>query len=342
MQVLSLIIGAVALLSLAGSAEASIFRKWGVRSTTPQYCFVGDGVTNNPTRVNEIRTLIRQFEQSANIRFNYLGKCPAPSILANGNEDYGDSLRIRVNGSGVNSTADGKIPGKGCTHKDEGSSFAMFPGEADANRSCVFNSQIWDDADPSGRRYTNHPLHEIGHALGLEHEHDRGDADASFSCGDAGFGGTDTAGYLTPYDPASVMNYFFSACGIVGNYGFTGLSTGDVLGLQILYPEAGMPAKYFGNLVVRQNASITLYAGWQHTGGAVGTANSFSWIMDGVNQGEGSAKILVPALGSHSVTLSYRDLLSRSYRSTFTLRVLSDLDFRTKVTAPAITQAALL
>lgn len=79
-------------------------------------------------------------------------------------------------------------------------------------------------------------VHEFGHALGLNHEHQRTDAapcnnDAKLAAGAKWV-------YVGAFDPNSIMSY----CNPISN---TGLSDGDVVGLQTLYPQT----KDLGNSV---------------------------------------------------------------------------------------------
>jgi hypothetical protein len=132
------------------------------------------------------------------------------------------------------------------------------------------------------------------------------------------------------------MDYAFFACSINGNYGNSGLSALDVLGLWVLYPENGMPARYQGNTVATQGKSINLYGSWTWAGAAASTANSFSWSLDGSSGSNQSWQVWQPAVGIHTVRLQYKDLLGRNFQSQFPVTVLSTADYRQKVIAPVV------
>ncbi len=200
----------------------------------------------------------------------------------------------------------------------------------------MYNVQIWDDADSSGVHYRNHPLHEIGHALGLRHEHIRADAISSSACQDADFGGNFSDGYITPYDRFSVMNYYHPNCGISGNYGHQGLSALDVLGLRVLYPDAGNAARYFGKLVAREGEAIQVYGGWTWLGAAPNATRNINWWLDGTSQGQNSSYTWQLRPGAHTVALQYTDLVGKSFSSTFQVTVLTDEQYRRRVIAPIV------
>lgn len=309
-----------------------------------EYCFIGDSVTNNPVRVAEIQNFIIEFTNAININFIYKGTCPPPSILGNGNENYGEMHRLNITGSDVPNQA--TIPGIGCTAAWVNSSFSMFPQEAADNSSCLFTSVIWDDADPTtGLRYRNHTLHEFGHALGLAHEHRRTDAPVS-TCPEPGFGPdaneSISGTFLTPYDSNSVMNYYFPTCGIFGNYSQLGISALDIVSLRVLYPEEGNIASMIGRTTVRPNQSIDLTAGPSIYGAKEDITKDAKWTLSEINNpthiitGTGINVSLQAPTGRYIGKLTYKDLLDRTFENTFIVNVLSNKQYLTEVLAASI------
>lgn len=345
----SLALLAVAL--AAPSAQASLYWNHGVRSGTPSVCFVGDALFSRPDRVQQVLDYIGDFERAANIRFNYLGTCPAAYVLANGDDWYGGDIRVVLPSTSVSFT--GQVPGNGCPiflddngnyngDNDGWGSWSNPPDELATNRGCLYNLKLGDDADPSGVPWRNHTLHEFGHALGLAHEHVRDDVDYS-TCTASGYGGSASSGHMTPYDRNSVMHYRFSACGIDGNYGQDGLSTWDQLGLHILYPEPVHRAEYVGRTVVRTNEYLSLNSGWGNRGATLSVvASSFSWKLDGITYSSSSWLYTTLGAGTYSLQLSHEDFLGRTYSTSGTVRVLTPSDYAEQIVTPVAARLPLL
>jgi len=70
------------------TSRAALYWNHGVQSRDISVCFVGDGVTQDPDRVDQILEYITEFEYAANIRFHYLGECPAATHLPGTGFDY--------------------------------------------------------------------------------------------------------------------------------------------------------------------------------------------------------------------------------------------------------------
>lgn len=313
-----------ALLLLPGMAGAGLYWQQGVRSSTISVCFVGDALSSRPDRVAQIVEYIGDFELYANIRFNFLGTCPA-SVPQGGMDWFGGDIRVVIPNTSVNAV--GMVPGNGCpmfggaAAYDGGNSnwgsWSNAPNDLTANRPCQYNLKLGDDpwnATP----YRSHTLHEFGHALGLSHEHARADA----TC--PGPGGEST-GYLTPYDTASVMHYQFLSCGVDGNYSHSGFSGYDKLALRILYPEAGRPAQIRGRKVVQTGETVSLQFGWRADGAHMPfVVQSMQWSVDGAPESTSwdfAKSFATP--GIRIVTLSVVDFLGRVHNGTAEVRVLS-------------------
>lgn len=319
---------ALAALLAPGAASAGLYWQHDVRTSPISYCFVGDALSARPARVAQIREYIGDFALRANIRFTYLGSCPA-SVPSGGKDWFGGDIRVVIPDTSVTGT--GMVPGTGCPMfggaaaydggNDGWGSWSNAPDDLAANRPCLYNLKLGDDpwnATP----YRNHTLHEFGHALGLSHEHARADA----TC--PGPGGVST-GYLTPYDTLSVMHYQFLSCGVEGNYGHGGLSTLDRLSLRILYPEAGRPAQIVGLKVIESRATAFLQFGWRYEGAHMPfVATSVQWRLDGVLVSTAvDFQRVMNTPGDYTVALAVTDFLGRIHSGSTTLRVLSAPEF---------------
>jgi hypothetical protein len=341
-------------------ADGALYWWHGVRSRDISVCFVGDALNSRAARVQQVLTYIKEYEYAANIHFNSTGTCAPATTQPNGNDFFAGDVRVvlpNVNGTtvagwqGVGGT--GPVPGKGCaifrdangnyTNENNGwGSWSNAPDDLEKYRSCLYNLKLGDDAGPSGVPYLNHTLHEFGHALGLAHEHERNDVDPT--CTASGYGGSANSGFITPYDRNSVMHYQFTACGINGNYGYSGLSTWDQLAVHILYPEDDRAAEYVGTTVVRTTDTITLVSAWQARGANMSfVASDFAWTVAGsVRSTSPSLTLQLPNPGNYSLHLSHKDFLGRTYSTSSTLRVLTPAGFAAQVAGPIAARLPLM
>lgn len=89
---------AVAVAGLLGPIDAGASLHWmqGIRTTTPvSVCFVGDALTSRPARVAQILDDISDYTLAADVRFTYLGTCPA-SVPQGGKDCFGGDVRAAI------------------------------------------------------------------------------------------------------------------------------------------------------------------------------------------------------------------------------------------------------
>ena len=333
-------------------------------------CFAGDAVTKRPARVREIVTHMLNFEYAANIRFmttvNTRAKddilpggnlnrlaCPAPTW--NGPvQAYDGDIRIALYGTNV--VVDppavgppGMVAGVGCTQELVGPSWANPPDELTLKRPCQYNLKLGDDNGnlrtgvPNPTPWLNHTLHEVGHALGLFHEHARADENAQCVPTSQDEWHTATTGYMTPYDKDSVMHYQFTLastpnCDQIGsNYSDSNLTAYDKLALHILYPEDNQVAEFVGTTVIRDTELLSLQSAWLVRGANINfVASNFLWQIDG-QQFSGPTLEIDLGVGDYVLTFSYQDFLGRNYSYSGPVRVLDEDAFNAEVVAPMVT-----
>ena len=331
---------ALGYLSTATDSMAALYWNHGVQAKTISLCFVGDAVATRPQRVQQILTYIKEYEYAANIRFNYLGTCAAPTKQANGNDYYSGDIRVVIPDTSVDATV--QVPGKGCPKADNSGwgSWSNAPDDLSSHRACLYNLKLGDD--PWNKTpYLNHTLHEFGHGLGLAHEHVRSDVNKAI-CNASGYGGNATSGFITPYDKNSVMHYMFETCGINGNYDYTGLSAWDKLAVHILYPEDVHVAEFVGKTVIRTTDQLALQSAWRARGANMSfVANSFQWKIGGVLLSSTPTLSGALAQGTYVLELSHKDFLKRSYYYKGTVRVLTPNNYNKLVSAVNATQLPL-
>jgi hypothetical protein len=312
-------------------------------------CFVGQANALRPNRTSQILIYIREFEFAANIKFLSLGDCPASVATTGGIDHFDGDIRVVLPNTAIPGT--GPIPGNGCTSfivggsynggNDGWGSWSGGPNDVEGNRSCLYNLKLGDDpwnTDP----YLNHTLHEFGHALGLAHEHERSDVDHSI-CSQANFGGGATSGFLTDYDRLSVMHYAFPTCGIEGNYGRSGLSALDRLGLHILYPEDLQAAEFVGTTVIPSNRNLALSSAWQVRGAKIDfAAKDFLWKLSGTEISRQPSINEPVHAGSYTLEVSHRDFLERTYNYIGPVKVLEPSDYNRFVAGISASQLSLM
>jgi hypothetical protein len=336
--------------ALAPSASrAGLYWEQGVRSKSVSVCFVGNAPSLRAARVAQIEQYLREYEYAANVKFKFLGDCPAATHQANGNDFYDGDIRVVI--PNVNVSGTGLVPGKGCqdfiengsyNHKNDGwGSWSNAPNDLTPNRACVYNLKLGDDPW-NDTPYLNHTLHEFGHALGLSHEHARNDVDKAH-CTAKDYGGNVSDGHITIYDKLSVMHYAFPTCGIEGNYGYSGLSAMDRLSVHIMYPEEKQVAEFVGTTVIPSTNVLSLVSAWRSRGADMNfAASNFSWSVSGTQVGTGASVDTKLSPGDYTLAISHKDFLGRSYSYSGPVHVLAPKDYARFAASVTSAQSALL
>lgn len=88
---------AVAAAGLLGpiDAGASLYWMQGIRTTPVSVCFVGDALTSRPARAAQILADVNVCTLAADVRFSYLGTCPA-SVPQGGKDCFGGDVRAVI------------------------------------------------------------------------------------------------------------------------------------------------------------------------------------------------------------------------------------------------------
>lgn len=356
-----------------GNAVAGIAD--GIHKSTIKYCFVGNAMTAKPDDVKYIQDNLKIFENFGHIKYELMsngGVCPAPTQTADKQFDVHDGdLRIGVPGTldlDGTTAITGLALGKGCADPGTTGWWGNFPSNLDVPkfRACRLNAFLRKEM------VLNKIMHEIGHTLGMIHEHERTDIatltadpmintcfkDVSYF-GKAISNGPD-ATFVTPYDRDSVMHYEInnkidptnvpasSTCNLGNDNGTTGLSTFDKLSIRIMYPHDEKVAEYVGTTVITAGQKLQLKNEWGDLGAL--TANvlkSPQWVLKKGNatvttQKSANFDFAITAAGDYTLTYTFKDMKDRSYANTIPVKVLGPAIHNRNTGALAGARAGLL
>lgn len=337
-------------------------------------CFVGDALTSRTTRVQEISHNLRNhFESAANIHFTGFDKIrstfPACGFPQSGtcnsvpcNYWYPEDIRIALDGTKVGEVPITRIIPETemeCADKGKPNSWGVSPWNVDKTeyRACRYNVFIGNEPDNTSANpivfWTNHDLHEVGHALGFVHEGDQaeyfnyrgpnGVICANSTSQPAAAANPKDFVPLTHIDTLSVMIYQELGCGINGNFSHTGLSALDRLSLHILYPESERVAEYVGTTVVTTGEKVNLRSSLAIRGARMDKViSSLLWEIDGQESTVATFEALWERPGIKKGTLTYDDFLGRRFATSIEVRVLKPQEFSKMLGGVASAQALLL
>jgi len=308
-------------------------------------CFVGNAVTAKPLDVKFVWDHLKVYENYGHIKFVLFnhGQCPAPKRSADGKFDVHEGdLRIGIAGT---LDLDGKTPisgtaiaGKGCAEKPgEGSWWSNVPGNRNKPqfRSCRLTTFV------KGGLPLNLIMHELGHAMGLIHEHERRDVPLSdpmvARCYKEVpyFGkGLSPGGeflFVTPYDRYSVMHYPAppgSTCQLGAEKDKHGLSYFDKLTIRILYPQSSRIAQFIGATVAAVGERVVLRNEWAFAGALVeNVVKNPAWTVTRGNRKVVQQKtpdfgFVFNEDGLYSIDYAFTDAKGRSFANTSEIRIL--------------------
>jgi hypothetical protein len=338
--------------ALATVAPASAGLVDGTHDAIVRVCFVGDAVAKKQEDVSFIWRHLKVFESHGHVRFVLMdnaGRCPNPRPSGDARFEVNDGdLRIGIPGT---LDYDGKTPitglklGKGCADPGTTLWWSNFPGNKNKPefRACRLTTFVRKGMA------LNKILHELGHAMGMFHEHERADVPkddpmvASCFKDVKYFGKSIVPGpnaiLVTPYDRDSVMHYEInhkidpqnvpasSRCNLGNDNGATGLSYFDQLTIRIMYPSDNRVAEYRG-VTVGTGEEVRLRNEWGALGALVAqVVRSPSWIVSRdnvriVEQKTPDFAFKLDSPGTYAVRYMFNDARGRSFANAFTIRVL--------------------
>ncbi|MES1185492.1 MAG: hypothetical protein ABUL60_16900 [Myxococcales bacterium] len=245
-------------------------------TASPTVCWVKDDASTTSdvdfdAATAYVQNVLAQWEAASGLDFVWQGRCGAPS-----GGIYPGTIRILWNE--MNRGAGYQIPGCSATHPN--ANWGGFPGTYSTH--CRWNAAL-----ATGQPINNY-LHEVGHTIGMLHEMERSDNNIP----DCSAGYTpDDQHLLTPYDVMSVMHYTLSSptnsCPAPGNWGNTGLSEWDKLGVEIAYPRSttvplelhGMLTGPAGSVIQVIRADTVIQTSWLARGALPGVFANTQWTI---------------------------------------------------------------
>lgn len=170
-----------------------------------RYCVSNEFGSRKTRVVNEIQAAAAVWQAQALVKYHYMPAFDGNCTGSNASVTF--AVRPWTNGGGC----------------------AFFPSGA----GCVARTLVMDYADIDSGRYgavTSRGIlrHELGHTLGLRHEHIRVTGTIASCTEDANWRA------LTAYDPASVMHYPW--CPHAANTADLVITSRDAVGIRSLYP----------------------------------------------------------------------------------------------------------
>jgi len=249
-------------------------------SSNPTLCWVQDEdstLSNSAflSLTDEADAKIVQWQAGSGLEFDFIGRCSGDANSAPANSNYPENIRVHYNEFSRESGYD--IPGRGCSRDNGNGNNAYYPGNNDAR--CEWNATVKSLAN-------NNLLHEIGHAIGMVHEHERSDNTSGCSSSGADNDGV----WLTDYDLWSVMHYTSTGCSE-----HEGLSSKDLLGVEIAYPTSSNVGITHNGLLFDGEFAVlptsVIQTTWDARGARDFVFDDITWSIAGGNT---SANVAVP------------------------------------------------